>query len=221
MKVSQFGLIPFSLLISVPLSVGLALLVTFITPAVEIEKLKAFHRRVQAGGIGWRKIDKLIKAEDPGFEAQTPLNWNNARNWFLASTTVYLWLVGIGKLIIGDTLQRRFSEDGSVQYLLMAENGFFLYLMIGLVLIGALRAMLGKAFPGPIAAATLFLFVLMMYLLVFPKGAFAGDATLGVLYLNRVIGLLMVIMGIGCGWVVAHSFSNKKWTVTRQTSAPA
>jgi hypothetical protein len=45
-----------------------------------------------------------------------------------------------------------------------------------------------------------------------PKGLFAGDVTLGILFLNRTVGLLMLVAGCVCGWVVAQSFSTAKWS---------
>jgi len=64
--------------------------------------LKAFHRRVQAGGPGWRTIHRLVLQESPGFVAHSPLNGRSLLLWILSSAGVCLWLIGLGKLIIGD-----------------------------------------------------------------------------------------------------------------------
>jgi Na+/proline symporter len=223
-KATKLATIPFSLLISVPLSVGLALLVTFLTSPVEIEKLKGFHRQVQAGGPGWRKIDRLVKAEDPTFKAQTPLNWSNFRNWVLASATVYFWLVGIGKLILGDTLNEG-TLNGADSLAIRGENVFFMSLMIGMVLIGVLRLLLRRGMPGLVMIIILAAFLLVVQKTGLNiKGEYPVDQlpALSVLCMERVVGLAMLVVGVGCGWLVASSFSTKKWSETRpQESATA
>ena len=93
---------PFSLLVTVPLSVILALIATFLTPTTDIHVLKAFHKKVQAGGLGWARIDSLVKQEDPTFKAESPLNGRNLLLWVLSSAGVCFWLIGLGKAFIGD-----------------------------------------------------------------------------------------------------------------------
>ncbi len=93
---------PYSLLVTVPLSVLLALIATWMTPPTDLSVLKAFHRRVQAGGPGWRTIHRLVLQESPGFVAHSPLNVRSLLLWILSSAGVCLWLIGLGKLIIGD-----------------------------------------------------------------------------------------------------------------------
>ena len=93
---------PYSLLVTVPLSVLLALIATWMTPPTDLSVLKAFHRRVQAGGPGWRTIHRLVLQESPGFVAHSPLNGRSLLLWILSSAGVCLWLIGLGKLIIGD-----------------------------------------------------------------------------------------------------------------------
>ncbi|MBT5478650.1 MAG: Na+:solute symporter [Verrucomicrobia bacterium] len=100
---------PFSLLLTVPVSVCLALVATYLTPQTDLSTLKAFHKKVQAGGWGWRKIDRLVRQDDPTFEAQSPLNARNLILWVLSSAGVCFWLIGLGKLIIGDA----FTEEAS------------------------------------------------------------------------------------------------------------
>ncbi|MBN1476598.1 hypothetical protein JXA47_07595 [Candidatus Sumerlaeota bacterium] len=221
-KVSQFAIIPFSLLISVPVSIGLALIVTLLTRPTDIEKLKGFHRKVQAGGPGWGKIDRLIKAEDPTFKAQTPLNWGNFRNWLLASATVYFWLVGIGKLILGDTLNR--GGDDVATLAIRGENVFFMSLMIGMVLIGILRLILGRAMPGIVMFILLGAFILFVQMSGLNiKGEYPIDQlpALAGLVTERVVGFAMLVIGVGCGWLVVSTFSTKKWSETRPGAAAA
>ena len=93
---------PFSLLITVPLSVLLALIATWLTPPTDLSVLKTFHRRVQAGGLGWQKIHRLVLEETPDFVVHSPLNRKSLLLWVLSSAGVCLWLIGLGKLIIGD-----------------------------------------------------------------------------------------------------------------------
>ena len=101
---------PYSLLVTVPLSVLLALLATYLTPATDITILKTFHKKVQAGGWGWKKIDRLVKEEDPEFTARSPLNMRNLTLWILSSSGICFWLIGLGKVFIGDA----FTSDPSI-----------------------------------------------------------------------------------------------------------
>jgi solute:Na+ symporter, SSS family len=93
---------PFSLLVTVPISVLLAIAASFLTPQTDVSVLKSFHKKVQAGGLGWRKIDELVRADDPTFKAHSPLNLRNLILWILSSAGVCFWLIGLGKVIIGD-----------------------------------------------------------------------------------------------------------------------
>lgn len=95
---------PFNVLLMLPFSVGAALLVTILTKPVNREHLKKFYRKVQPGGPGWRDIENEIKKEEPSFKAKSPLTWANFKNWILATITVYCFLFGFGKIIMGDAL---------------------------------------------------------------------------------------------------------------------
>ncbi|MCX7000889.1 MAG: hypothetical protein NT106_11440 [Candidatus Sumerlaeota bacterium] len=95
---------PYNLLIIAPTSVMFALIVTMFTNPVDKEKLIEFCKKVQPGGPGWREIEDEIRKEDPNFKSKTPLTRKNFINWVLATISVYCWLFGIGKLIVGDTL---------------------------------------------------------------------------------------------------------------------
>ena len=81
-----------------------ALIVTIFTNPVDKEKLIEFCKKVQPGGPGWREIENEIRKENPDFKSKTPLTRKNFINWVLATISVYCWLFGIGKLIVGDTL---------------------------------------------------------------------------------------------------------------------
>ncbi|MFH0794358.1 MAG: hypothetical protein V2A74_10040, partial [bacterium] len=95
---------PYNLLIARPFSVGFALLITLFTAPTDRKKLHEFCRKVQPGGPGWAPVEAEIRAIEPGFRQNSPLNWNNFRRWMIAIATIYCFLFGIGKVIIGDTL---------------------------------------------------------------------------------------------------------------------
>ncbi len=95
---------PINLVFTVPISVGIAILVTKFTSPVEKSKLKDFCKRVQPGGPGWRVIEEEIREEDPSFKSRSPLKWKNIKAWILASFTIYLFLFGVSWMLIGDTL---------------------------------------------------------------------------------------------------------------------
>jgi Na+/proline symporter len=95
---------PYNVLILAPLSVGFSLLVTLLTKPDDREHLKRFYKQVQPGGPGWKDIDEEIRKEDPGFKANSPLTLANFKNCILSTITIYCFLFGIGKIVIGDTL---------------------------------------------------------------------------------------------------------------------
>jgi len=130
---------PYNVLILAPLSVGMAMLVMLLTKPVNREHLKKFYRKVQPGGPGWREIEAEIKKEDPSFTVNSPLKLSNFKNWILATVTVYCFMFGVGKIIMGDTL-----------------------------------------YPNAIIP-------------------------------NRILGVLIILIGFLCGYYVVKSFSRKKW----------
>ncbi len=130
---------PLNLLILVPYSVGVALIVTFLTRPVAPSKLVAFVKQVQPGGPGWRRIEATIRASDPAFRCRTPLRWSNVRRWALASATVYCLLFGTGDLMVGDA----FSASPWIPH--------------------------------------------------------------------RVIGTMLIVVGVVLGWLVARSLSSRRW----------
>ncbi|UCG16417.1 MAG: Na+:solute symporter [Phycisphaerales bacterium] len=130
---------PLNLLILVPYSVGIALVVTYLTRPVAPDKLAAFARKVQPGGPGWRRVEAEIRKTDPGFRSHSPLQWANAGRCAAAIASVYCLLFGVGKLMVGE--------------------------------------------------------------------AFRTDAWIP----NRVIGGVLVGLGVVLGWLVARSFSQRRW----------
>jgi hypothetical protein len=96
---------PLDLLILVPYSVGIALVVTYLTRPVDQERLIAFYRRVQPGGPGWRQVDCWVRQEDPAFVCQTPLTRANLYRGLLGWAAVISFLFGVSKLIVGDAFR--------------------------------------------------------------------------------------------------------------------
>ncbi len=191
---------PYNLLFAAPFSVGVALLVTLFTAPTDREKLKEFCRKVQPGGPGWREIEAEIRKEDPNFVQNSPLRWENVRNWLLAAAAVYCFLFGIGKTVIGDALYPIITFGNALVG--MAVLGTILTWLIGRVA-GGLR------FTRFIALDALLVVVMIALQAVF--GRQPEDFFLNYLFLNRAIGVLLLILGSVCGFLVAQSFSTKRW----------
>ena len=81
------------LLVTTALTTIVWLAVTYLTPAERPDHLRAFHRRVRAGGPGWRAV-----ASDTAGE--TALGAGLVQ-WLLGCAVVYLALFGIGGLVLG------------------------------------------------------------------------------------------------------------------------
>jgi len=191
---------PYNLLIAAPFSIAVAMLVTLFTKPTDREKLKEFCRKVQPGGPGWREIEKEIRQEEPDFVQNSPLRWSNVRNWLLAAAAVYCFLFGIGKTVIGDTLYPVITFTNAL--LGMAVLGTLLTWLIGR-LAGGLR------FTRFVAVDVLL--ILAMIALQAIYGRQPEDFFLNYLFLNRTIGVLLLILGSVCGFLVAQSFSTKRW----------
>lgn len=96
---------PYNLLITAPFAVGVAILVTLMTRPTDRNKLKAFCRKVQPGGPGWKEIEQEIQAEEPSFRQNSPLQASNFVKWIMSVASIYCFLYGTGRLILGNTLQ--------------------------------------------------------------------------------------------------------------------
>jgi len=90
---------PQTLFVIVPITTIAWLVTSFITKPVEEARLNDFYRKVHPGGIGWKKIsDKLPDVKPDSGYAILFLDWG------LGIILVYMFLFGIGKIILGDML---------------------------------------------------------------------------------------------------------------------
>ncbi|MCE5249247.1 Na+:solute symporter [bacterium] len=76
--------------------------VTFLTKPVPDAHLRDFYRRVQPGGSLWKKISDHIPAGE--LIHPKPHIGIDFLNWILGSLSVWLFLFGIGRLILGPRL---------------------------------------------------------------------------------------------------------------------
>jgi hypothetical protein len=88
---------PETLYIIVPITTVAWLITLFITKPVEENKLIEFYRRVHPGGTGWKKISSLLPdvKSDSGYRYLF-------MNWVCGIILVYMFLFGIGDIILGD-----------------------------------------------------------------------------------------------------------------------
>jgi Na+/proline symporter len=191
---------PYNILVAAPFSVGIALLVTLFTKPTDREQLKEFCRKVQPGGPGWKDIEAEIRKDDPDFVQKSPLTWANFRNWFLAMATIYAFLFGIGKVVLGDTLYPNITFG----------NAF-----LGAAVISTLLTVLiSQALKG-VRTTTFILIDVALIALIFISRSMWGtqpsEYWLNTLFLNRTIGVLLLGFGLFCGYLVVQSFSAKRW----------
>jgi solute:Na+ symporter, SSS family len=73
--------------------------VTFLTKPVPDEHLEAFYRRVQPGGRLWKRISDRIPKEE--LLHPKPHIGLDFLNWIMGTFSVWFFLFGIGKLILG------------------------------------------------------------------------------------------------------------------------
>ncbi len=90
---------PNSLFVIVPITTIAWLVTMYLTKPVEDNTLEKFYRRVHPGGIGWKKISSKITdvTPDSGY-------WVLFINWVCGIILVYMFLFGIGKIILGSLL---------------------------------------------------------------------------------------------------------------------
>ncbi|MBV5326877.1 MAG: Na+:solute symporter [Chlorobium sp.] len=91
---------PDSLFIIVLFTISSTLIVTFLTPPTDTERLQSFYRTTRVGGILWKKISVTMPEveSDKGFIMLFI-------DWLLGIILVYAALFGTGKLIFGDPMQ--------------------------------------------------------------------------------------------------------------------
>ncbi len=92
---------PWTLLYTVPISLVVWLTTTLLTKPVDMAHLVEFYQRVRPGGPGWRKIAAGLPQEG---ERQSLFHRRTAVGALCGIVAVYAALLGIGKLILGQTL---------------------------------------------------------------------------------------------------------------------
>jgi len=70
-----------------------------ITKPTDESKLLSFYKQVHPGGAGWRKISSML----PDVKPDSGYAFLFA-DWVLGIILVYMFLFGIGKIILGDYL---------------------------------------------------------------------------------------------------------------------
>jgi solute:Na+ symporter, SSS family len=88
---------PETLFIIVPITTLAWIVTVFITKPTEENKLLSFYKQVHPGGPGWRKISSLL----PEIKPDSGYAFLFA-DWVLGIVLVYMFLFGIGKIILGD-----------------------------------------------------------------------------------------------------------------------
>jgi SSS family solute:Na+ symporter len=107
---------PMTLVYIIPVSVSVWLIVTFLTPPTSNEKLIEFYKQIRPGGPGWKRI----RAQIPGTENDR-VGWSNLKGWIAAVIAIYAALIGVGKLILGQTL------IGIILLCVTAGMGYLIY----------------------------------------------------------------------------------------------
>ncbi len=90
---------PQTLLYIIPVSVGVWVTVTLLTPPASNKKLITFYKLVRPGGPGWKRI----RAQIPGTEKDR-IGWSNLKGFIAAVIATYSTLIGVGKIILGQAL---------------------------------------------------------------------------------------------------------------------
>ena len=94
----DFGIkFPETLFIIVPVTTLAWLVTVFMTKPVSDEKLSIFYMRVHPGGFGWKKY----AAKHPHIRADRGYAVLFI-DWMLGIILVYMYLFGIGKIILGN-----------------------------------------------------------------------------------------------------------------------
>ncbi len=90
---------PETLFIIVPVTTLAWIVTVLITKPTEERKLLSFYKQVHPGGAGWRKISSML----PDVKPDSGYAFLFA-DWVLGIILVYMFLFGIGKIILGDYL---------------------------------------------------------------------------------------------------------------------
>jgi hypothetical protein len=189
---------PENLLLSIPFAVGLALTVTALTQPADKDKLIKFYKQVQPGGPGWKPIAELV----PEIKAKTPLTLTNLKGYVLAVATVYCFLFGIGKSLLGNALYPtpvigNFSF--SVAFLVIAVWLFY-------------RGIVNSKIPekGTLGLVQ-FISSVLLVIISFVKLIYNPNFIMDLSLYNRTYGFVLLLVGLFLGYQVAMTFSVKKW----------
>lgn len=90
---------PETLYVIVPITTIAWLITVFITKPVDESKLISFYKKVHPGGKGWRKISDIVPEVKPDSGYAYLFS-----SWVLGIVLVYMYLFGIGKIILADYL---------------------------------------------------------------------------------------------------------------------
>ena len=91
------------MLVTTAVSTASWVTVTLLTQPVAEEHLIAFYKRVQPGGRLWKHIARLIP--DGELIHEKPYIGRDFASWILGSLSVWFFLFGIGRLILGPRLE--------------------------------------------------------------------------------------------------------------------
>jgi hypothetical protein len=87
-----------SILLTVAVTSGVWLAVTYLTAPEPESKLLEFYRRVRPGVTGWKQVAALAPEVPASHDG-----WYSLMDWLLGCLMVYMALFGIGKLLLGST----------------------------------------------------------------------------------------------------------------------
>ncbi len=197
----QIGLVlpyPENLLLSIPFAVGLSIAVTAVTQPVDKDKLIEFYKRVQPGGPGWKPIAELV----PEIKAKTPLTWKNLKAFILSVATVYCFLFGFGKAILGNKLYPT--------PVISNKTFAVVFIIVGAWLV--YRFICNYRIPEKmqIGAAQLVV-ALFLFFVAFMKLIYKANFLYDLALYNHTYGWVLIFVGLFLGFQVAQTFSAKKW----------
>ena len=107
------------LFIIISLSTVVWVAVTFLTPPTDESKLIEFYKRAAPGGPGWRYIE--AKVAEPHLRGKSIAG--DVIHFFLGTTMVYGYTLGLGKVLLGHTSEGVFFLIGAVVATVLLYSG--------------------------------------------------------------------------------------------------